>query len=213
MLIRHFMTRRVITLPAEISCSRAWRVFRAEKLRRAPIERGSRVVGMITDRDLARILPWSIGELERGAAETKEEIPLERLCGKRLISISPGEHLEVAARKMLENRIGGLPVIDEERLVGIITESDLFKIFLRLKQGTRAVRLSLHESRELAGIVDPARLALAAGVEIREHISHPSPSGGTLVDLRVVGKGINGFLDRLLSAGYLLIDRQDPGSG
>lgn len=211
MLIRHFMTRQVVTLPAEMSCLEAWGKFQDHGLRRTPVERDSQVIGMITDRDLMRILPWTVGDLEEEGARARQEMPLSRVCKRKLIAVTSTDHLETAARLMLEHKIGGLPVLDSKRLVGIITESDLFKIFLRLKLDTTAVRLSLHWPREPETMLDPSPLAMTCGVEIREFMRHPGPTEGTLVDLRVIGEGIDPFLARLLGAGFLLLDREEPG--
>jgi len=210
MLIRHFMTRQVITLPAELSCAEAWERFGESGLRRAPVERDSRVIGMVTDRDLARVLPWTIGDLEREERRRRQELEVGRLCRRALVSVGPDAHLEAAAASMLENKIGGLPVIESGRLVGIITESDLFKAFLRLKPDLDAVRLSLHWPHDRGAVLDPGPLAVSCGVELVEFLRHPGTSGGVLVDLRVSGRGVDLLLARLLSAGFLLLDREEP---
>lgn len=209
MLIRHFMTRQVFTLESEMLCTEAWGRFQEKGLRRAPVVLESKVVGMITDRDLMRVLPWTIGDHDRRGVDERLTTTVGGIARRALISVDSGDHLETAARRMLENRIGGLPVIDGGQLVGIITESDLFRVFVRLKQTTGGTRLTWHWPEAEVELPDPARVALATGVEIREHFRHPSPFGGVLVGLRVAGGHIDDFQERLQSEGFLLIDRED----
>ena len=209
MLIRHFMSRDVTTFPAEMLCTEAWKRFQDESLRRVPVLRGKRVVGMVTDRDLMRVLPWRIGELEHVAGSDSLSMVLGQILPHELVSVSPDAHLETAAHAMLSHKIGGLPVIDGGELVGIITESDLFRVFVKLKDSLGGVRLTLHWSGPEEDAPDPARLALASGIAIREYFQHPSPEGGNFFALRVDGAGVDQFQERLTGAGFLLIDRED----
>lgn len=210
MLVRYFMTHAVRTLDSTTTCADAWECFQAEGLRRAPVLEGNKVLGIITDRDLVRILPRTIADVDGLASIDALDKTIGECVSSKLISVEPNDHLETAARKLLENKIGGLPVIYEGHLKGIITESDLFRVFVQLKHNSEATRLTLHWPSKNGESHMPARIALATGVQLHEYFSHPSPSGGDLIAIRVVGKQIDEFVTRLLEAGYLLIDRADP---
>ncbi len=210
MLVRYFMTTSVRTVESSMSCADAWQLFQENKLRRAPVMDGRRVLGLITDRDLIRVLPRTVGDTDALASIDALDKTLGECVNSNLISIEPNDHLEMAARKLLENKIGGLPVIYEGRLKGIITESDLFRVFVKLKHNSEATRLTLHWPSRRGQSHVPARLAIATGVQLHEFFSHPSPSGGDLIALRVVGENLDDFITRLLEAGYLLIDRASP---
>ncbi|MEZ5975687.1 MAG: CBS domain-containing protein [Planctomycetota bacterium] len=132
--------------------------------------------------------------------------------GPVVLAVEPNDHLETAAQLMLRNKIGGLPVMQGDQLLGIITESDLFRVFVQMKHDARAVRLTLHAPAGME-LPDPGRLALATGVQVYEHFTHPSPSGGDLVALRVSPGHVDPFVQRLRDAGFLLIDRKDPEAG
>ncbi len=205
------MTRAVTTFAAEMKCIDTWRAFRKEGLRRAPVVHEGRVLGMVTDRDLLRVLPLTINTLEGLSSAKVLPVTLREILSDTLISVSPGDHLETAARLMLENRVGGLPVMQDGELAGIITESDLFRVFVELKERAGGVRLTFHWPPETEDIPDPARVALATGVEIREHFRHESPAGGELVGLRLRGPvaSVDEFQARMLRLGFLLIDRED----
>jgi acetoin utilization protein AcuB len=210
MLVRYFMTQSVRTLDSTMSCAAAWQQFQREGLRRAPVMHDSKVLGLITDRDLIRILPRTVADVEGLASIDALDKTVGQCVKRTLISVAPNDHLETAAKKLLDNKVGGLPVVQDGQLKGIITESDLFRVFVKLKRSSKATRLTLHIASETVEPPSPARIAVATGVELHEFFSHASPSGGDLIDLRVAGKGIDEFVTRLLSAGYLLIDRADP---
>ena len=123
--------------------------------------------------------------------------------------VSPSDHLETAATLMLEHKVGGLPVMENDSLLGIITESDLFRVFVQLKHESKAIRLTLHAAPRPEPLADPGRLALACGLQVRELLTHSAPEGGTLVMVRVLGERVDEYVNRLSSGGYLLIGRAD----
>ncbi len=208
MLVRHFMSRMVHVLPADMTCSDAWSQFVEEGLRRAPVIEEGRIIGMITDRDLLRVLPWNLRQLDSEREERDLDRPIGDLICRDLISVAPGDHLEAAAELMLQHKIGGLPVVDGNKLVGIITESDLFRTFVSMKTHAQGTRLTLHWPRDSKDRPSPARIALATGTQLHEYIEHPSPGEGLLVGLRVAGSEVNAFVKRLLDSGYQLLDRE-----
>lgn len=210
MLVRHFMSRLVQVLPGDMACSDAWSLFVEQGLRRAPVVDNKRVLGMITDRDLLRVLPWNLRQLEGERDERDMDRPVRQLLSRDLVSVAPSDHLETAAALMLRHKIGGLPVIDGGELLGIITESDLFRTFVNLKAHSKGTRLTLHWPKELGECPDPARIAVATGTQLHEYLEHPSPGDGLVIGLRIAGKDVDGFVERMLDAGYQLLDREDP---
>lgn len=210
MLVRHFMSRHVTVLSAETSCREAWLLFRKQKLRRAPVVRNGQVLGMLTDRDLMQVLPWTPSQADTASDGRNQERPVVELLAKTLISVTPQDHLEVAAERMLHHKIGGLPVLQDGELKGIITESDLFRTFVTLKASAKGTRLTLHWPATRGTLVAPTRIALATGMQLHEYQEHASPADGTLIGLRVAGKDTNSFVERLLDMGFLLLDREDP---
>ncbi len=212
MLVRYFMTKAVQTLDHSMSCADAWQLFQKEGLRRAPVMDERKVLGLITDRDLVRILPRTVGDVDGLASIDALDKTLGECINPNLIFVEPNDHLETAARKLLENKIGGLPVITEGRLKGIITESDLFRVFVQLKGTSEATRLTLHSPADNGEVRAPSRIALATGVQVHEFFCHPSPSGGSLIALRAMGDNLDEFVTRLLQAGYVLIDRAEPST-
>jgi acetoin utilization protein AcuB len=143
MLVRERMTRNAITIKDDTSLDDALRIMRENKVRRLPIQdKTGKLVGIVSEKDLLYASPspatslsvWEIHGL-------LSHIKVSELMTKNVITVCEDCPIEEAARIMVDSKIGGLPVMRGDVMVGIITETDLFKTFLELfgarEQGTR----------------------------------------------------------------------------
>jgi len=134
MLVKERMSRHPVTIRPETSLHDALRIMREAKVRRLPVlDNKNRVVGIVLEKDLLYASPspatsLSVYEMNYLIAR----IQVKELMTRNVITIEEDCPLEDAARIMTDNSISGLPVMRGETLVGMITESDLFKIFLEL---------------------------------------------------------------------------------
>jgi len=134
MLVRERMSRHPITITPDTSLNDALRIMREEKVRRLPVlDKKGKLVGIVLEKDLLYASPspaTSLSVYEMNYLISK--IKVSDLMTRDVITICEDCPLEEAARIMVDNHIGGLPVMRGDVLVGMITESDLFKIFLEL---------------------------------------------------------------------------------
>jgi acetoin utilization protein AcuB len=140
------MSKHPITVTADVHIDEALKVMRDNKVRRLPVvDKDGRLVGIVSEMDLLYASPspatsLSVYEIHYLMAR----ITLQDVMTKEVISIEEDTALEEAARIMVDNKIGGLPVVRDGKLVGIITETDLFKVFLELLGAReKGVRLTL----------------------------------------------------------------------
>ncbi len=211
MLVRHFMTRDIVALEESERCVDAYELFRAKRMRRAPVVRDGRVVGMISDRDLLRALPWSLAEKKEVDASRDLSHTVGEYMARNIVSVTPRTHLEDVARLMLEHKIGGLPVIDDGKLVGIITESDIFRIFVRMSLQAHGTRITLQAPGGAEEGPDPLEACRDPGQHLSGLARYTSPAGTTMMTLHVTGPGSEGLPERLRDMGFVLIDVQRPG--
>lgn len=134
MFVKDRMSRHPITITPETSLHDALEKMRREKVRRLPvIDKKDKLVGIVLERDLLYASPspatsLSVYELNY----LMSRIKIQDLMTRNVITVTEDCPLEEAARIMADNRISGLPVMRGDTLVGLITESDLFKTFLEL---------------------------------------------------------------------------------
>ncbi|MBK7219709.1 MAG: CBS domain-containing protein [Candidatus Promineofilum sp.] len=146
MLVRELMTRPPVTVTHDTSVPDALRLMRAKKVRRLPVlDHHDKLVGIVSDKDLLYASPspattlavWEIPDL-------LGKLKVEKVMTRDVITVSEDTPLEEAARIMADSKIGGLPVMRGGELVGIITETDLFKSLLELLGGRRpGVRIAV----------------------------------------------------------------------
>ena len=159
MLVGERMTRNPFTATPDMPVSEALGLIRREKVRRLPAlnKPHGKLVGIVSEKDLLYASPspatsLSMWEINYLLAKLK----VREVMTEPVITVSEGEPLENAARIMVDNKIGGLPVMRKETLVGIITETDLFKIFIELfgarEKGVRVTMLIPTTKGELAKI-------------------------------------------------------------
>jgi acetoin utilization protein AcuB len=116
------MTAEVCTVPPQTTIVEALRITRAQRIRHLPVVENERLVGLVTERDLR---PATAGE----AADPRT---VGEIMVTTVITASSRTPIEEAAKLLYENRIGCLPVLEDDRLVGILTESDLLRALVEL---------------------------------------------------------------------------------
>ncbi|HZQ08094.1 MAG TPA: CBS domain-containing protein [Anaerolineae bacterium] len=127
--VRDWMTPNPITIDPKTTLPEAHKLMREAHIRRLPVIDRGRLVGIITLGDVREASPsnattLSIYELNY----LLSKLTVEKIMTREPLIISPEATIRQAARLMLDHKIGGLPVMESERLVGIITESDIFRI-------------------------------------------------------------------------------------
>jgi acetoin utilization protein AcuB len=159
MLVGERMSHPVITIPLDMPVTEALAMFKREHIRRAPVVKGGKMVGIVSDKDLLNASPspatslsiWEMNYL-------LNKITVADVMTKKVLTISEDTPIEEAARIMADSKVGGLPVMRDDNVVGIITETDLFKVFLELmgarEKGIRVTALLQDQPGQLAKITN-----------------------------------------------------------
>lgn len=143
MFVRNFMTEDVVTIAPEVTLREALAVMESRPVRRLPVLKNGRLVGMITRSDILAVLGKPGGD----------DLTVEWAMARDPRTIPPDETLEHAALMMLNYKISGLPVVGDGKVVGIITESDIFRADqdARLREPGSARRHGVLERRRNPG--------------------------------------------------------------
>jgi acetoin utilization protein AcuB len=157
MLVGERMTHPVITVHPDLPIVEALNLMRREKIRRFPVMKDGKLAGIVSEKDLLNASPspaTSLSVWEMNYLISK--ITVKDVMTTSVRSVSEDTPIEEAARIMADNKIGGLPVFRNGRVVGIITETDLFMILLEMmgarESGVRVTALVHEEPGKLATI-------------------------------------------------------------
>jgi CBS domain-containing protein len=147
MYVGDLMERHVVTLAASDNLSLADDIMRLGRIRHMPVVSGERLVGILSQRDLFRFAISSALHL-RPAAEREflRHIVVREAMTAPVITVAPVTSIRAAVGVMTDKRIGCLPVVDDGRLVGLLSESDCMRYLARLLDNAQT-RQSLPELR------------------------------------------------------------------
>ncbi|UCG24414.1 MAG: CBS domain-containing protein [Chloroflexota bacterium] len=156
MLVNERMSAPVITVEPDLPIMEALNLMKTNRIRRTPVvDKDGKLLGIISDKDLLDASPsdatslsvWEINYL-------LSQIKVSEIMTKEVLTVSEDTPIEEVARIMADNKIGGIPIMSEGSVVGLITETDLFKIFLELMgarvDGVRVTAMVPERRGELA---------------------------------------------------------------
>jgi acetoin utilization protein AcuB len=135
MLVQDYMTTEVTSLQESDTLLDAAMVFVRSSFRHLPVLQGKRVVGIITERDVKQFAP---SLLSRTTAEEYNQVmettPISRVMTKNPMTLRPDQPMFEAAQILHNRRVGCLPVVENEELVGILTTTDLLALLIHLME-------------------------------------------------------------------------------
>ena len=139
MLVQEWMTKEVLTITPETSMMKASRLMKDKKIRRLPVvDEDMRVVGIISDSDIKDASPSKATTLDMHELYyLLSELKIKDIMTKSPVCAEPDDSVEAVALVMIERKLGGMPVVDKNRkIVGIITESDIFRVLVSITGAT-----------------------------------------------------------------------------
>lgn len=165
MNVQNYMTAEVVTVPEDTKVLEALDIMKEHNFHRLPVVRNGRMVGLITEEIIQENSPstatsLSIHELNYLLTKTT----VGDIMHKTVVTISATDLLEEAAARMLEDEVGALPVVeDEDKVIGIITDKDLFRAFIDVMgYNNKGSRIVIDIPEDHSGILEDITNILAA---------------------------------------------------
>ena len=145
MKVREMMTGAIVSVTPMTPAAETRRLMHQEHIRHVLVLDGPRLVGIVTDRDIRLNLPspattLSVGEINYILAK----LTVRDVMTSLLMTIGPDRDVYEAARLMIDHKIGCLPVMEDDRVVGIITETDVLRALVLQTLPERSARERLH---------------------------------------------------------------------
>ncbi len=158
MIVSHWMSTELVTVSKEASIQEAMALMKQESIRHLPVvDQKMNLLGWITDADLRGVL----------IASMLEELTLDDVMIRKPFTIHPEMALEEAARILLDKRVGGLPIVRNGILVGVITVTDILSAFINfLGLFTDSTRLDIKVSGSPNPLPEITRIVRLHGAEI-----------------------------------------------
>ena len=133
-LVRDIMPKKMVTISESDRLSTVEDIMTLGRVRHMPVVHGGKLVGVVSERDLLRA---SLSTLTEFGTEERRAflhvVEIGRVMSSPAVTIGPMASVEEAARQMAEQKIGCLPVVDGEILLGLITETDVLRYFAGLE--------------------------------------------------------------------------------
>lgn len=155
MLVKERMTPNPITVQVTAPITELTNLMKENKLKKVPVLSGDKLVGIVTDKDVDRISPsgatlLSVFEITSLLANTK----VADAMTKDVITCCPNTYIEDAAIMMRDRRINALVVLEDEKVVGIITESDLLDSFIEMLGGREEGNRYVVDADNVPGVLN-----------------------------------------------------------
>lgn len=169
MIVRHWMSTDLITIKKEASIQEALALMKQESIRHLPVvDAEMNLAGWVTDADLRGVL----------IASMLEELTLEDVMIRKPFTVHPDMPLEDAARILLEKRVGGLPIVKDSKLIGIITVVDVLSAFITfLGLFAESSRLDVKVAGSPNPLPEITRIVRMHGAEIISICHMPADEG------------------------------------
>lgn len=204
MYVKQFMTSQVFTVSPEDNVADTMALMREKKINRLPVIQKGKLVGIVTDGDLREVSPspattLSIFELNYLVAKTK----IKDVAVKKVITCSPDTKIEDAAVLMRDHGIGSLPVLENDKLVGIITETDIFDTFLDIMGFRSPGQRVVIEAKDGVGVMmDLAAIVKAYDVNMTSLAVYHLKNNMVQILVRLSGDREKEVKDALIEKGY-----------
>ncbi len=204
MLVEDVMQRDVVTVTPGTTLPEALRLSRGRGVRHLPVTEGSRLVGIVSDRDLKRAMASPATALERHELTyLVEKVTMGEIMTRAVITLGPTLPVEEAARLMVKEKISAVPVSEQGRVVGIVTETDVPNVFVQaMGAGEPSSRPDVFLPEGSHALADAVNAVEDADIAIASIVTLPAGAGRKEVVIRVRTINPGAAIKRLEARGY-----------
>lgn len=205
MFVKDKMSTDLVTVNPETNILDALELMRANKIRRLPVVEDARLKGMVTQLDLLRISPspaTSLSVFELNYLLSK--MTVKDAMTANPVTVSAEATVEEAALLMRDNQVGGLPVMDNGKLVGVITETNIFDAFIESMGLRRAgIRVAIDVEDHPGVLADITQVIYKSGLDIISLATFSGTrEGRARIVVRIAVNSADALIEELRTHGY-----------
>ncbi len=215
MIVVMWMTRDLVTIGPDTPITEAAALMSQKRIRRLPVveihSQGAHLLGIVSAKDILHAFPSNVNPFAVIAPDARSTpARASEIMSCHLQTTTPETPIEEAARLMTENKIGSLPVLRESKLVGLITESDIFRAFFRAfvsffeppERGAR-ITFDISSGEDIFNFI--SREAARRKLRVLSLISSQQDNLPVCV-VRIAGNDVDALLDDLWNSGHRVIN-------
>ncbi|MFO7569683.1 MAG: CBS domain-containing protein, partial [Smithellaceae bacterium] len=211
MIVGMWMIRDVVTIEPHTLLVDAAALMARRHIRRLPVvehrEGDACPVGIVTATDILHAYPPEVNPFAAmSAGGPKMRMTADDIMSRALRTVAPETPIEDAARILRDGKISTLLVLQKTKLVGLITESDIFRAFVGILESTGAgarITFAVAEGEDIFKTVAP--IALELGVRVVSLMTVDQPDRKLCV-IRIAGENLDGFIDRIWKSGHTVLN-------
>lgn len=205
MFVRLWMTTELITIGPEQSVVDAHKSMLENRIRRIlVVDTAGALVGIVSQRDVLNLLPSALDGSSAGTSSLAGSTKVGDIMTCAPMCVNPLTPLETVAQLMRQHKIGGMPVVDDnEALVGIITESDIFSAFMEvLGAGADGARIEMSISKDAQAFYKVMDIFKRYDIFVQAiTVHHDFGENKRLLTIRVRGEDLDAMIDALRRSG------------
>ncbi|OBY97749.1 acetoin utilization protein [Streptococcus dysgalactiae subsp. equisimilis] len=208
MSVKDYMTKEVISISPEESVAHAADLMRDKGLRRLPVIEKGQLVGLVTEGTMADASPskatsLSIYEMNYLLNKTK----IRDIMIRQVVTVEPDASLEDAIYEMMTYKVGVLPVVQNNQVVGIITDRDVFKAFLEVSgYGVEGILVVLLADNAVGVLAKIADCLSQENLNIRRTVVANRSNGKTVIEMQLDGTTASQWLSERLAAAGITVE-------
>lgn len=208
MFVANRMTKHPITVTPDATMDEAAGLMKKHHFRRLPVVEDGKLVGFFSDRDLMRVSPSPATTLSRYEIRSLlDKIKVSEIMQKKVLTVSEDATIEEAALIMCNEKVGGLPVVSSVgAVVGIITETDIFKTFvdvMGLQDGK--TRITVEVDDKLGVVNELSGVFTENGLSIDSLVTCKQPDGRYEIVIRGDIPSVDDIRAKIEAKGYTVI--------
>lgn len=176
MYVGRIMRKELVTIPPDTTLRKAKDIIEEKRINHLlVVNEDGNLTGIVSDRDVKQ--SWASPATTLSVHELNyllNQLTVENIMAKKIITISPGTTIERAAKIMQDNRINALPVIESDKLVGIITSTDVMGVLLRaIGFGEGSARFAVLVEDRVGIVAEVSRILKEKNISIRSFVTWP----------------------------------------
>ena len=207
MFVRNFMTKDPITVSLDATLPSTADLMKQHNLKRLPVMDQDKLVGIITEKDVAKALPSPATTLSKYEINyLTEKIRVKDVMTKAVISVSPDTTVEEATMIMHEEDVGCLPVLENGKLVGIITERNIYNALTKLYGLDRpGLRITVQVEDRIGVIADLTTLIKSLNLPIISLATYAASAETAYIVVRIATDSPESLIGTLTGNGFQVV--------